>query len=181
VIRSSSTLRVIEWGTKNKSHQLLSFLFPLPHTRELLIHGMDIPELANFTPRQPLASGSSNFPLDPQLLSQGPSTSSSQHNYWDDQDTLDYHEEGEGDYASGSQEEEGESEEETDAEQEFAQSQSQRSKRGRTSQGGLLREDGTVDKGKGKARAVDQDQEEGEDLGSVFSPSLPPSRTREVE
>ncbi|GAA5845725.1 hypothetical protein JCM5353_001690 [Sporobolomyces roseus] len=130
---------------------------------------MDIPELANFTPRQPLASGSSNFPLDPQLLSQGPSTSSSQRNYWDDQDPLDYHEEGEGDYASGSQEGEGESEEETDAEEEFAQSQSQRSKRGRTGQGGLLREDGTVDKGKGKARAVDQDQEEGEDLGRFIN------------
>lgn len=145
---------------------------------KLSLHEMDIPELANFTPRQPLASGSSNFPLDPQLLSQGPSTSSSQRNYWDDQDPLDYHEEGEGDYASGSQEEEGESEEETDAEQEFAQSQSQRSKRGRTGQGGLLREDGTVDKGKGKARAIDQDQEEGEDLGSVFFAQLSLPRRR---
>lgn len=142
---------------------------------------MDISELANFTPRQPLASSSSqsNFPLDPQLLSQGPSTSS--RNYWDEEDPLEYHEEE--DYASGSQE--GESEEETDAEEEFAQSQQTqgvRSKRGRASQGGLLREDGSVDKGKGKARAVDQDadnQEEGEDLGSVSQPH--PLTMREVK
>ena len=159
---------------KTVTHQLTSLSLSIhSYTPE-----MDIPELANFTPRQPLASTSSqSFPLDPQLISQ---PSSSYRNYWDeDQDPLEYQEEeeeGEGEYASGSQE--GESEEETDAEEEFAQSQihGKGGKRTRQSQGGLLLPDGRVesgvmDKGKGKEKAVERDgdvpEEGGEDLGLV--------------
>jgi len=158
---------------KTVPHQLASLSLP-SHSYS---PRMDIPELANFTPRQPLASTSSqSFPLDPQLISQ---PSSSSRNYWDeDQDPLEYQEEeeGEGEYASASQE--GESEEETDAEEEFAQSQihGKGGKRTRQSQGGLLLPDGRVesgvmDKGKGKEKAVERDgdvpEEGGEDLGLV--------------
>ncbi|GAA6062994.1 hypothetical protein JCM10212_004976 [Sporobolomyces blumeae] len=152
---------------------------------------MDIPELANFVPRA--STSSAAFPLDPALASATarPTTGNGNGNYWDEHDALDYDDDDDDDgYSQGQDDQDDESDDETDAEEEFARSnrRAETATSGGTAAraaarggaiGGLLNEDGTVtlggaalDKGKGKARAVDQDADDGEgeeDLGRFIN------------
>ncbi|GAA6054995.1 hypothetical protein JCM3770_000484 [Rhodotorula araucariae] len=136
-----------------------------------------VPELAGFNPRASTSS-STAFALDPALAGPGPSWSRAQGAvdaaYWDDEDDLEYADEG-GAY------DDDRSEDETDAEDEYAAATQGggATVRGKKGAGGLLDDTGRATDGsgadKGKARADDQDlftldDEDGdEDLGRLIS------------
>ncbi|BGP45304.1 transcription factor TFIIIC subunit tfc4 [Rhodotorula kratochvilovae] len=139
-----------------------------------------MPELAGFTPRASTSS-STAFALDPALAGPGPSSSRAHRGgddaYWDDEDDLEYADE-------GAAYDDDQSEDETDAEDEYAAATqgSGAAGRGRKSAGGLIDDSGQAMSGsradKGKGRADDQDlfaldDDEGdEDLGRVLLFSL---------